>query len=467
MPDSLLSPMRETIARYQMFTPGSTVVVAVSGGQDSCALLHGLYTLNSELSLNLHVAHLNHGFRGAEADADAEFVRAFAEGLGLSSSIEKRDVPGAKRLLHTSNQDAARTVRHQFLQRVAAESGAETIALGHTRDDRIETVLLNILRGSGIEGLRGLAPISENRVRPLLDVARKQTGAYCKQHGIAFREDVSNVSPVYTRNRIREELLPHLESYYNPGTRAAILRLSELAGEDSAVLHELSQEALERAILNISKGSIVLSIEVLESLPPALKRRAVRHAIERVRGSLEDIEFAAVQRALALIESPGSSFELRGNRTIISRRGDRLEISTRPPSLSRLPIAFELAVPGETSVAPWNVVFRIQRSEPTAFPTIAGNTTRIFLEEDAVKLPLTVRNRRPGDRFRPFGMAGTKKVQDLLVDHKIPAEMRDNVPIIEDAEGILWVVGHGVSERTRITSKQNNLLSLEACYGEI
>jgi tRNA(Ile)-lysidine synthase len=466
MPDSLLFSMRATIARYRMFTPGSTVVVAVSGGQDSCALLHGLYTLNSELGLNLQVAHLNHGFRGAEADADAEFVRAFAEGLGLSSSIEKRDVPGAKRLLHASNQDAARTVRHQFLQRVAVEVGAETIALGHTRDDRVETILLNILRGSGIEGLRGLAPVSENRVRPLLDVTREQTGAYCKLHGIAFREDVSNVSPAYTRNRIREELLPHLESYYNPGTRAAILRLSELAAEDSAVLHELSQEALERATLNISEGSIVLSIEVLKNLPPALTRRAVRHAIERVRGSLEDITFAAVQRASALIESPGSSFELPGTRTVISRRGDRLEISSHPLSVSRRPIVFELAVPGETSVAPWNVVFKVRRGEPTVSPAIAGNATRIILEEGAVKLPLTVRNRRPGDRFHPLGMPGTKKVQDLLVDHKIPAEMRDDVPIIEDAEGILWVVGHGVSERTRITSKQDKLLSLEACYGE-
>jgi tRNA(Ile)-lysidine synthase len=303
-------------------------------------------------------------------------------------------------------------------------------------------------------------------VRPLLDVTRDETGAYCLRHGIPFRPDASNLSTAYTRNRIREELLPQLESYYNPEARSALLRLSELAVEDTAVLRELSEEAVERATLNIDAGSVVLSIEVLKNLPLALRRRVVRLAIERVRGSLENIEFAIVERALALVEAPGTGFELPEGRTSILRKHETLEISTRPLSMSRRPIACELTVPGETRVDAWRAVFRVQRCEPPVSLMTARNSSFIYLEESALKLPLTVRSRRPGDRYQPFGLEGSQKVHDLLIDRKVPVDLRDEVPILEDAEGILWVVGHGVSERTRTASKESQLLHLEVCYDE-
>jgi tRNA(Ile)-lysidine synthase len=467
------------MARTEMIPTGAAVVVAVSGGQDSCALLHALVCLREEFSLSLHAAHLNHGFRGEAADADAEFVRELCAEFGTPCTIERQDVPAAARRLHISAQEAARRARMAFLERVARSVGADRIAFGHTREDRVETILLNILRGTGTDGLQGLSPIMPVRrreaegeessilwrIRPLLTVTREETAAYCRRHGIAFREDASNRSLRYRRNRLRVELLPHIESYYNPMVRDALLRLADIAAEERAYLEEGAREAYDQACREERPDRVVLSTAALRTMPKALQRRVLRRAIDQVRGGLEDVAFAALERALRALQegaaAPRFQFSLPPGDTYICVTPETCAIARQAaPAVSR-PLCYALEIPGETLVPEWSARFRCRRQRcPDTIPA-EREAAQVFLDARFVHPPLAVRNRRPGDRMQPLGMAGTRKVQDILTDRKVPVAMRGSVPIVEDAEGILWIVGHAINERARVRPDTGEVVVLE------
>ena len=241
--------LRETAARYAMFAPGQTVLVGVSGGQDSVALLHALAGLRAVFGLRVVAAHLNHGFRGAEADADADYVAELADSLSVPCHVKRIDVPALRKRRHCSAQEAARTARHDFLQAIAGRENAERIALGHTQDDRIETALLNLLRGTGPEGLQGFPPSAPPIVRPLYDVRRMETGAYCATQNLHPRRDSSNEKTDYRRNHIRLELLPLLASYYNLNVSDTVLRMSELVTADNALLDAMATGAFQDCIV--------------------------------------------------------------------------------------------------------------------------------------------------------------------------------------------------------------------------
>jgi tRNA(Ile)-lysidine synthase len=419
------------------------VLVAISGGQDSCALLHALAGLRNVLEIELHAAHLNHNFRGEEADADADFVRGLAASLGIPCTVEKQDVPGIRAMLRLSNQEAARRARHDFLERIANALGADHIALGHTRDDRIETVLLNIIRGTGIDGLTGITPQFGRRIRPLLDVSREETAAYCRVHGIAFREDASNLSKAYTRNRIRAELLPLLESYYHPGIRNAILRLADLAEQDSAALAAIARREFQNALLNSTECCVVLDTEPIRGLDRAIQRRVVRVALEEIRGSLHDVDAATIERAVDALNANGPRFQstLPNGDISVDVTGNRLRVAKAEAARAARRVEYALDCPGSVWTQEFGAAFHARRGS-----RLAG-TEGIALNAEDVDFPLTIRNRRPGDRLHPRGLGGTKKVQDILVDRKVPADRRDMIPIVADARGILWVVGHAVDER--------------------
>lgn len=449
MPNPVHESIRRLAARSDIILRRSRVLVAVSGGQDSCALLHGFAALREELGVELHIAHLNHGFRGDEADADAEFVRAFAKQLGIPSTVATQDVPGMAARLRISNQVAARRARHEFLDRTADSIGAARIALGHTRDDKIETVLMNVVRGTGIDGLVGLSAASGRRIRPLLEVSRDETAAYCRANGIPFHEDASNLSTAYTRNRVRAELLPLLQSRYHPGVRNAILRLADLAEQDSAVLNDIAERALRDSLLNRTDARIVLSTERMRLLPAAIQRRALRAAILEVRGDLVDVDAGTIERTVMALTAGRRGrfqFTLPNGDISVEVTGLALGIAKMVPDCDARRVEHVLPIPGSVLTPEFHARFEI-RFVGRAADVGANSADHLYLDVDAVSLPIIVRNRRLGDRLRPAGLGGSKKVQDILTDAKVPAANRDAVPIVADSRGILWVVGHAADER--------------------
>ena len=453
------------------FSPGGvTLVVAASGGPDSTALLRCLHRLSGDGSLyehrlTLHVAHLNHDFRGAEADHDAAFVQRLADGLGLSCSIDKQDPIAYQRQWSISSfEQAAREMRYAFLSAVAASIGAAAIALGHTADDQAETVLLHLLRGSGLHGLRGMAEMAEwpwpepkpgpLLFRPMMGAAKADTAAYCRALGQPYREDSGNYMWRFTRNKVRHDLLPRLSRDYNPRVREALARLSRSASEDIDYIEgELSRRWPD--IADERGGAVSLSVPALSSLHPALQRHALRRAYAAIAGDTRSLGVSHLEAMLPLLR------QQRGGRVIdlprdvrASREGGLLKLS-RHVELPPFPkLCGEHAIrlpqpPGETvetAMSGWCIT--LQALEPGLPNPCAGEEAPQFrarLNRDALGEAVTVRTRRPGDRFQPSGMAGTKKLQDFFTDAKIPREQRDHVPLLVCERGIAWVVGHRIA----------------------
>ncbi len=300
---------------------GETLLVGVSGGPDSVCLLHVLKTIIARLGIEIHVAHLNHMLRGAESEADAEYVSALARQLGVNVTSGERDVRGYRMEHRLSLEEAARDVRYQFFAEVARQVGARKVAVGHTMDDQVETILMRLLRGAGTLGLQGMQPRATwaarggeghfEIVRPLLEVTRQEVYAYCQEHGLSPREDSSNLSPSYLRNRIRHELLPLLRSY-NPKIDEALVRTADTLATELSYLDSQVSQVWERVVAEEDQALILDGSEI-KTLHPALQRHLLRQVVSRLLGSLEDIEWKHIEKMRKALALPS------GKRVVLPR----------------------------------------------------------------------------------------------------------------------------------------------------
>ncbi len=448
------------------FSPAGVLIVAASGGPDSTALLRCLHRLRKEHCLRLHVAHLNHDFRGAEADHDAAFVQRLADSLGLPCSIDKQDPVAYQRQKGISSfEQTAREMRYAFLSLVAESVGADAVALGHTADDQAETVLLHLLRGSGIHGMRGMSEVARwpwpeampglLLFRPLLGAGKTDTAAYCRAVGQSFREDSGNYMWRFTRNKVRHDLMPRLSRGYNPRIREALVRLSRVAAEEVDFIEgELARRwpgiAAERP------GGICLEVAALTAMHPALQRHALRRAYSAVAGDPRSLGGSHLDAMMSLLQSEEGSRSADLPRGVNARRQYDALLIERPPErpyAPDLPYTRSVALPqspGErvdTLIGGWRMIAEaVGQGQPGAGDTWQAGQFAARLNLAALGPAVTVRNRRPGDRFQPSGMYGTKKLQDFFTDAKILREQRDAVPLVVGERGIAWVVGHRVAE---------------------
>lgn len=455
-----LKAVRRTMDRYGMVRPGDRVLVAVSGGVDSIVLLHALFALREVWGLTLHVGHLNHGLRGADADRDAAFVRATAERLGLPVTVG--EAGGTLRAGFGSLEDRARQERYAFLGRLAEAWGAHRIALGHTRNDVAETLLINLLRGTGVRGLAGIPPVRDGRIiRPLIGVTRQAVEAYAATQGLTFVTDASNADPAFLRNRIRHELLPLLAKGYAPQATEALARLADIVREEDALLDRLAREALASAMVRAGPDGAALEAGVLGGLPRALFRRVLRLAAERA-GSLRRLSFRQVEALEGLLGPGGREVTLPG-RMVAFRDADLLRIVPAGNRREVFGPVTPLAVGKEVAVPSLDFRFRLTWVSPGT--TRQPGPFRALLDLRGLPGDLAVRPWRPGDRFRPSGLRGTKKLQDFFVDAKIPRAERSRIPLLLAGDRIIWVVGWRVAEEARPRPGADWLLWVEAEAG--
>ncbi len=467
-PQALQYRVAEFIQKHHLLLPDERLVVAVSGGPDSVCLFHVLLQLQKRLALKLYVAHLNHKLRGAESDADATYVAELARKFSVPAIMETEDVTAYhKKSKGGSLEESARELRYAFFARVAKSIGASKVAVGHTKDDNVETILLHFLRGTGTAGLRGLAPLSILRpkedkqpvtiVRPLLEVSRNETAAYCEEHKLHPRSDSSNISLKFQRNRIRLELLPLLRNY-NPNIDSALLRLAAIATDDTSFL-EAQADALWNGLAQEKNGTIYLETSRLAPVPPALQRQIFRKAVERLKGNIRDIEADHVEAMVSFLKKPaGKRLNLPQGLSLFSEYG-RLVLTSSPLPPCPLPPlegTFPLNIPGETTLSWWHItaaIFDSPRGEKDDFAA--------DLDFDKCGAELIVRSRCPGDRFQPLGMAESKKLQDFMVDCKIPRTWRDRVPLVCSPTEIIWVVGWRISDSAKVTIDTRRVLHLK------
>lgn len=455
-----------TVEKYGMLENKDRVLVAVSGGADSLALLHILLELKDPFKLSLHVFHLNHKMRGRAAETDARFVKNLARSLDLPSTVLSYDVPAYIKKHKLSKEEGARQVRYMLLEKVARDIKADKIALGHTADDQVETFLIRLIRGAGLEGLRAIPLVRGIFIRPLIGLSREETRQFCQVKGLKPRFDQSNIELSRIRNRIRHDLLPHLVKNYNTAFKEEVLREIELISVDVSLLEELTAKEWKR-LATVSQKSVALNRSRLIKLPLALQRRLIREGIKVLKSDLREITSQHIEDVLEKVVGgqSGSHIELPG-RLIVLREYDRILVEFKGiKKKETLPSGLEvpLKIPGETVISSLKLRIKAALSSKDRAP-LPKDKNVACLDAEGAQLPLVLRRARAGDRFCPLGMKGSKKLQDFFVDEKIPRRQREQAVVIESAGRIIWVVGYRIADDFKVTKETERVLVLRSAY---
>lgn len=494
---TLLDRVRTTITKHHLIQRAESIVLGISGGPDSLALAHLLRALRDEWHIQIHLAHLNHQLRGADSDADAEFIAWLAREWNLPATIEARDVAASGREKKLSVEEAAREMRYEFLSEVAQQVGARTIVVAHHADDQAETVLMRLLRGAGMAGLRGMeyqSQVSSSKrqaksdnvkpgtwdlklVRPLLDVTRAEIEAYCKENDLHPRDDLSNNDTTLFRNRLRQEVLPYLETL-NPNLREVLLHTSRALADDYDFLQSQVSDAFAH-VAREENGAIIFDRAAWCALHPSLQRGTLRVAVERLQQSLRDLSWTNVEdaRIVALQKNAGAVATLpRGLRLTVGY-GEFLiayEMCARVgfdlPQLSVECIALAREGAVELPESRWTIELVILSPAGAKNLVAARGTLRgvysergesaqrdnfestAFFDAQKIRGEISLRRRKPGDTFQPAGMNGhAKSLHEFMIDEKIPQAAREQLPLLCDSEKILWVCGYRADERVRVT----------------
>jgi tRNA(Ile)-lysidine synthase len=483
----------EFCRKFALLAEKEKIVVGVSGGADSLALLHLLNRLRTAVDLTLIIAHLNHGLRGPESIADEAFVRATATAWNLPIFVESRHVVRQAKQYKQSIEEAARQVRYTFLWQVAAQTAATKVAVGHNADDQVETVLMHFLRGSGLAGLRGMLPETDlaglrllpeegsalaepapRLIRPLLELSRLEIETYCRENGLVPRQDSSNQDNTFFRNRLRHELIPYLEGY-NPNIRQVIRRMAQVVTAEVETLNEGLAQAWVQVVKNESPDKIEFDLEGWLNLPLSLKRSTLRHAVQALRRGLRDIGFEHIENAIELVEKKTTGLKAtlpQGLLLTVSYQSFIIAPTALPlqdqafagPRLAPEQI-IPINLPGLTRLPDniWQLSATLVLAEGVKPEQLKeAGPWEAFLDAEVVGRQAFLRSRRPGDRYQPIGMGGRhQKINEFMINEKIPATWRDYIPLLVAKDQVLWVCGHRPDERARIQATTRQLFHLK------
>ncbi len=457
-----------------MLNPQKPLLVGVSGGPDSLCLMDVL----QQLGYRPVVAHLDHGLR-PESPSDALFVRQAAEKAGLPFVLGQANAQVYASQNNLSTEEAARTVRYRFLFQQALEHRAQAVAVAHTADDQVETVLMHLLRGAGTTGLAGMAyrslPTTWSQdiplVRPFLHVWRAEIEAYLTGRGLQPVQDASNLDQRYFRNRVRHELIPFLEGY-NPQMPALLWQMSDVLQQDQALLDELANAAWHKCLRDESPDYVAFEVRQLRDLPASLQRRVLRRAIGRLKPGLGDVDYYDIQRALEFLAAPSRSSQIdlaSGLRVLIE--GQTLWLAgwnadLPAASWPQVPHNREqsLDFPGQLALLDgWQMSVELVTNTPAGRQQALQNTDpfQAFLDAGRLHFPLTIRPRRPGDSLRPMGMGGRAvKVSDLMINLKLPQRARRDWPLVVSEDEIVWAAGLRITEAACVTDDTRQIVKL-------
>jgi tRNA(Ile)-lysidine synthase len=467
--------VRALIEREKILDPKRAVLVGVSGGPDSLAMMDIL----NRMGFQLVVAHLNHGLR-SEAEADARDVQRMAEARGLPIIVEKEDVEGYASMHGLAIEEAARIVRYQFLFRQAAENNAQAVVVGHTADDQVETVVMHLLRGCGLAGLKGMLvralPNNWSRdiplVRPILACWREDVLVYCKQHKLQPLLDSSNLDVTYFRNRLRHELIPYLEEY-NPAIKQILWRMSQVLTGDHQVLESVIEKVWKICVISQGSGYVILDTNPFKKHPIGVQRGLFRKAINLLRPGLRDVDFNCIERAMAFLLSPtqtgqidliaGLCLFIENGQLILADWEADLPLRDWPQVVDEKPAILE--IPGKTGLSDdWLIITELVSDLDSARIQAMENDDpfQAWISMDCVQKPFQVRSRQPGDRIQPLGMDGhSVKLSEYMINVKIPRRAREGWPLVTTGEEIVWAPGIALSHPYRLTASTRQAIFIQ------
>lgn len=435
-----------TCKEYNIQLQNRHIIAALSGGSDSTALLHFLYTIKDEFGFTLTAAHINHGIRGEEADRDESFAVSFCSSLNIPIKVLRVSIPDIIKETGESSEEAGRRVRYEFLQSIDEKA---LIATAHNLDDCIETFLLNLTRGTGLKGLTGIPPVRDNIIRPLIRCTKSEINEYCKQNGIPFVTDSTNLTDDYNRNKIRNNVIPVLQSI-NPSFRECFLRCTDTLTADEKYLSEETEKYLSEAY----DGENGYKINVILSAPESLRNRIVFSAVHALTGTVpEKNHIISVSSFL----KDGGSENLNGGKTVISdKKHLKLKSNKKLPAHSALTVN---NIPAVVQFADKTAEFTL--SERKTIKKINKEVFNYLIDCDRIIYPITVRTKTDGDKFRPQGRNVTKSLKKLFCENHYTPEQKNNAIIIADKQGIICADGFGADERFKITDNTEKILEIK------
>ena len=455
----MLKKVKQTIKKYDLLKKGERVVVALSGGPDSTALLTVLAPIARELDLSLIIAHFNHGLRGTESDEDEKFSRDLSEKMGLDFVSGKMDQ--IKRNKGISPEDFYRRKRYDFLNKISEDHQAQKIALGHNLQDQAETVLLNILRGSGLEGLKGFLPMRDGKfIRPLIEISRQEIISFLNETGIPYRQDSSNKNKIYLRNQIRSELIPYLKEKFNPKIEENLAQMAEILRSEDEFIRQHVSYALKSSVIERQQDRILLKIADINKLHPAIRWRLFKTLLESFSSAKNGFSFIHIKYLDNLTQKCESGKIIVLPLGIEARREyDNLILERKKVYSKQMKYEYTMSIPGSLYVKERKLTVR---SELTTKENVDfSGKNEVYLDLDKLQQPLILRNRRDGDWFQPLGMQGRQKIKTFFIDHKIPRCERNEIILLVDRLSVIWIENMHLNDRVKITAETRNVLKLD------
>lgn len=438
---NLIEKVKKYIEDNSLISKGDKIVVGVSGGPDSLCLLNILNTLKDEYDLTLIVAHVNHNLRD-EAEFEANFVKETSEKLGLKFYLADVNINKLVKEKKKSCEEVAREYRYKFFNEILKENNANKIAVAHNLNDNAETILMNIIRGSGVEGIKGIRSKKDNLIRPLLCASRIEIEEYCSENKLTPMIDKTNFETLYTRNKIRNNIIPMLQEI-NPDVLSSINRLGDILSEEDEFISEYVDK-MYNEILDKTNG-IELDKNKFLTFSHGLKRRILRRAISDFKGNLVDISYKSLENATRIISNSKNGDMIKianGLKVIINY--DKIKFI---PKIETFDYEYELQIPGNTYIPEIDLVINAEIKKADEVENFIKESNKKFFDIEKTGKKLYVRNRRPGDSFLPNGLNGTKKIKDFFSDLKIPTEERARIPILTNENDIIWVMGFRTSKK--------------------
>ncbi|MEQ8201994.1 MAG: tRNA lysidine(34) synthetase TilS [Syntrophomonadaceae bacterium] len=454
----MLKRIENFIIEHRLVKSGELVIVGLSGGPDSMALLHIMLDLSLRLDFRISVAHLNHGLR-PEADQEESFVRAVCHRLGIDCYTRKVEVEKLAQDRKAGLEETGRYARYGFFEELRQEIGGHRIATGHHSDDVAESVLLHLLRGSGIKGLRGIMPINGFIIRPLLRISKQELLQYLELMQIPYCRDETNSDQYYLRNRIRHKLVPLLEQEFNPRIVDKLNQLASIAGDENQVLEEQTEQLWDTVRLEENQLTVVLDSRVLNAAPRALRRRIVQKALNLLaiaEWGLHDVDTIL---ALSAREKVGSALNLHLKKKVrVIKSYDKMVFTIRPSD--KVAFIHELPVPGRVEILAAGCSYQVSvgtRSDYVPGPGVTG------LDFECLPQPLFLRSRQNGDYYVPPGFKGHKKLKKGLMEARIPYDKRDQVVLLTgEGHEVYAALGLFVAHKAAVSSRTRLVLSIES-----
>ncbi|NMB97714.1 MAG: tRNA lysidine(34) synthetase TilS [Clostridiaceae bacterium] len=512
----MLDRVRRTIAEYKLIEKGDNILVGVSGGADSICLLHILDYLSDEMGIKIYVVHINHLLRGDESNADEEYVKQLCDALGVKLFSISVNVKELAEKTNSSIEEAAREARYKEFQHLAQEIGNCKIAVAHNKNDQAETVIMNIIRGTGFDGIKGIDYVRGNIIRPLLNIDRKEIEEYCRQHNLKPRTDSTNLLNIYTRNKIRLDVIPFINANFNTNIVENITRMTELVRDDLSYLKSVSEKAYKKCLLkpdliksdpyaysayssygedNESYNSILLDINKLKGLHKAILKRVLRIAVENVKGNIKDVESVHINKLISLCSDGRTGAEIHLPANIRAARSydalkiylhnkydeynkavknnkynetDKNKINECKSNQSNKTALYKVNIPGVTQIDALNIelkgtILNKESFDIEMFRKLGYNSLIQFFDYEKIieGQEVILRNRQKGDLIKPLKSKGTKKLKEYMIDNKISRDIRDNIMLLAKGSEIIWIVGYRISDKFKVTENTKSILKLE------